>query len=214
VNHTARAHELQEIDGRYNHTPLFCLARSIFGRYDEGKHSTPPRDSFVKQNFVPQLVAISDGVNIALDKPIVLLGRHQECDVQIPSRKISRRHCLLAQVNDHLVVRDLGSTNGIRINGIKVVEGNLQPHDELTIGNVRYRLQWGEETEATMREAEEHGIQVMPRGKMMASAVDESCDDPMPLPDAVLSKDALLGKPKPLEIPDSVQLIPMKAEKI
>ena len=99
----------------------------------------------MKQIFIPQLIAISEGVNIALDKPIVLLGRHQECDVQIPSRKISRRHCLLAQVNDHLVVRDLGSTNGIRINGIKVVEGNLQPKDELTIGSMRYRLQWDEQ---------------------------------------------------------------------
>src|SRR5438876_5820132 len=90
----------------------------------------------------PQLVAITEGPNIPLDKPIVLIGRHQECDIQIPSRKISRRHCCVALVNDHLVVRDLGSTNGIRINGIKVVEGNLQVNDELTIGNMRYQVSW------------------------------------------------------------------------
>src|ERR1035438_4865192 len=98
----------------------------------------------------PQLVAITDGPNIPLDKPIVLIGRHQECDIQIPSRKISRRHCCIAQVADHLVIRDLGSTKRIRINGIKVVEGNLQPNDELTIGNMRYQVKWGGESERTL----------------------------------------------------------------
>ena len=88
----------------------------------------------------PQLVALTEGPNITLDKPIVLIGRHQECDVQIPSRKISRRHCCLAQVNDHLVVRDLCSTNGVRINGVRVLEGNLNAGDELTIGNFRFQV--------------------------------------------------------------------------
>jgi predicted component of type VI protein secretion system len=90
----------------------------------------------------PQLVAVTDGPNIPLDKPIVLIGRHQECDIQIPSRKISRRHCCVAQVYNYLVVRDLGSTNGVRINGSRTLEGKLQPGDELTIGNLTYRVQW------------------------------------------------------------------------
>ena len=55
----------------------------------------------------PQLVALTDGPSIMLDKPILLVGRHQECDIQIQSRKISRRHCCIAQVDDYLVVRDL-----------------------------------------------------------------------------------------------------------
>src|SRR5437667_11937900 len=83
----------------------------------------------------PQLVALTEGPNILLDKPILLLGRHQECDIQLASRKISRRHCCIAQVNNYLIVRDLCSTNGIRINGVRVTEGNLKPGDELTIGN-------------------------------------------------------------------------------
>src|SRR5947209_757474 len=89
-----------------------------------------------------QLVAVSEGPNILLDKPILLVGRHQECDVQIPSRKISRKHCCIAQVDDHLVVRDLFSTNGVKINGAKVPEGTLQHGDELTIGNMQYRVDW------------------------------------------------------------------------
>src|SRR4029079_17312766 len=89
-----------------------------------------------------QLVALTEGPNILLDKPILLLGRHPECDIQIESRKISRRHCCIAQVGDYLVIRDLGSTNGIRINGIRVLEGRLRGADEVTIGSNRYRVTW------------------------------------------------------------------------
>ncbi|VTS07460.1 FHA domain-containing protein [Tuwongella immobilis] len=89
-----------------------------------------------------QLLALSEGSNILLDKPILLLGRHPECDIQLNSRKVSRIHCCLAQVHDYLVVRDLGSTNGVRINGVRVVEGKVHAGDELTIGNFRYQVVW------------------------------------------------------------------------
>src|SRR5712664_3328013 len=89
-----------------------------------------------------QLLALSEGPSILLDKPILLFGRHPECDVQLHSRKVSRRHCCVAQVSDYLVVRDLGSTNGVRINDVRVTEGRLNAGDELTIGNHRYQVTW------------------------------------------------------------------------
>src|SRR5947209_11153840 len=89
-----------------------------------------------------QLLALTDGPSIVLDKPILLLGRHPECDIQIDSRKISRRHCCIALVHDYLVVRDLGSTNGVRINGARVLEGKLTDGDEVTIGTHRYQVDW------------------------------------------------------------------------
>ena len=89
-----------------------------------------------------QLVALTDGPSILLDKPILLVGRHPECDIQIQSRKVSRRHCCIAQVGEDLLVRDLGSTNGVRVNGVRVVEGRLKVGDELTIGNNRYQVRW------------------------------------------------------------------------
>src|ERR1700676_2405670 len=89
-----------------------------------------------------QLVALTEEPSILLDKPIMLFGRNPECDIQIDSRKISRRHCCIAQVNDYLVVRDLGSTNGVRINGLRVQEGRLTNGDELTIGTTRYQVAW------------------------------------------------------------------------
>jgi predicted component of type VI protein secretion system len=89
-----------------------------------------------------QLVSLNEGSNILLDKPILLIGRHPECDILIDSRKVSRRHCCIAQVGDYLVVRDLASTNGIRINGVRVLEGRLKANDELTIGGHSYRVSW------------------------------------------------------------------------
>jgi predicted component of type VI protein secretion system len=124
----------------------------------------------------PQLVAVTDGPNIPLDKPIVLIGRHQECDIQIPSRKISRRHCCVAQVYNYLVVRDLGSTNGVRINGTRALEGKLEPGDEVTIGNLTYRVQW-----------DDHMVAAGPPRVMMHrpnGAHLQSSDQPMALPES------------------------------
>lgn len=81
---------------------------------------------------------------IIVDRPIVLVGRHGECDVQIRSSKVSRKHCCLAEVDGdkglQLSVRDLDSTNGTRINGDIVSEGRLNEGDELTIGAFRFRV--------------------------------------------------------------------------
>jgi hypothetical protein len=90
------------------------------------------------------LLALNEGPPILLDKPILLLGRDLECDIRLDSRKISRRHCCIAQIGEHLAIRDLGSTNGVRVNGIRVLEGHLKAGDELTIGNFRYQVYWGD----------------------------------------------------------------------
>src|SRR5580704_7261875 len=130
-----------------------------------------------------QLLALSEGPNILLDKPILLVGRHPECDIQIDSRKISRRHCCIAQVSDYLVVRDLGSTNGVRVNGTRVVEGRLAPGDELTIGSHRYRVSW----ESMAPEAPPHRrIKDTLRAQQPGDVDDEeleSSDEPVPLPE-------------------------------
>jgi predicted component of type VI protein secretion system len=130
-----------------------------------------------------QLVALNDGPSILLDKPILLLGRHPECDIQIDSRKVSRRHCCIAQVSDYLVIRDLGSTNGIRINGVRVQEGRLAPGDELTIGNHRFRVTWESVAPSPPRAPGpfKDTLRSALPADQVADDVLESCDEPMPL---------------------------------
>src|SRR3954447_1744722 len=97
-----------------------------------------------------RLVALDEGSDIALDRSMVVVGRHPLCDVRLDSLRISRHHCCMTQDKDELVVRDLGSTNGIRINGERVERGRLRPGDELSIAHIRYRLENGVAQEMTL----------------------------------------------------------------
>ena len=88
------------------------------------------------------LIPVDKGRPIVLDKAVVFIGRHPECDVILKaSRKVSRKHCCLAQVESRIVIRDLGSMNGIRLNGRRVKkEATVKLGDEITIGDVTYVL--------------------------------------------------------------------------
>jgi predicted component of type VI protein secretion system len=130
------------------------------------------------------LVPLNEGRPITLDKGILVVGRHAECDIQILSPKISRLHCCIAQVGPYLIVRDLQSTNGIRVNGVRVVEGRLGAGDELTIGNHRYQVS-GDVAPLKHGPAPVEGGKPAARPKpRVPSAKDlESCDEPVPLPE-------------------------------
>ena len=90
-----------------------------------------------------QLVPMNAGTApaVVISRPVVLIGRHFECDVRIDSPQISRRHCCVAMAYDRLVIRDLGSRNGIRVNGQVVDEAKLKPGDEVAIAQFLYRLE-------------------------------------------------------------------------
>jgi FHA domain len=97
-----------------------------------------------------RLVALDEGSDISLDRSMVVVGRHPLCDVRLDSLRISRHHCCMTQVKDEVDVRDLGSTNGIRINGERVERGRLRSGDELSIAHIRYRLENGLAQEMTL----------------------------------------------------------------
>jgi predicted component of type VI protein secretion system len=78
---------------------------------------------------------------IVLQRPVVLIGRHLECDARIESAKVSRRHCCVAMAYDRVIVRDLGSRNGLRVNGRLIEEVRLQAGDELAIGPILFRFE-------------------------------------------------------------------------
>jgi WD40 repeat protein len=87
-----------------------------------------------------RLVSLDHGPDIVLDRPSLVVGRHPACDVCIDSLCVSRHHCRLTLEDGRVTVRDLGSTNGIRINGERVEAGSLQPGDGLAIAHFCYRL--------------------------------------------------------------------------
>ena len=87
---------------------------------------------------------------IVLHRPVLLIGRHLECDVRINSPKVSRRHCCLAMAYDRVLIRDLGSRNGVRVNGRPVEESRLYDGDELAIGPILFRLEAIDENPETI----------------------------------------------------------------
>jgi hypothetical protein len=109
--------------------------------FDRGRLSMPVR-----------LVTLDEGPDITLDRTIVVVGRHPACDTRLDSLRVSRHHCCMMQEGGEVVVRDLGSTNGIRINGQRVEIGRLRPGDELSIAHFRYRLEKGHGHEQTIAE--------------------------------------------------------------
>ena len=116
-----------------------------------------------------KLQSLGEASDIKLDKPIVLVGRNPECDVVLSSKKISRKHCVVAQVGQRVVVRDLGSTNGIRVNGQQLDEADLLAGDELVIGNLNFRLTMESSGPSEATHASDSRI--------------ESASNPIPLPE-------------------------------
>ncbi len=90
-----------------------------------------------------RLVPLTPGAApvVPIQRPVMLVGRHPECDVRLDSPKISRRHCCLALAYDRVLITDLGSRNGLRVNGVVVEQVQLFPGDEVAIGPFLYRLE-------------------------------------------------------------------------
>ena len=85
------------------------------------------------------LVPTEGGSPIVLDKPIMLIGRNQDCDISLQvSSKVSRRHCCIVQCGDRYVLRDLGSMNGVRVNSSRVIETDLHAGDEVAVADVAF----------------------------------------------------------------------------
>jgi pSer/pThr/pTyr-binding forkhead associated (FHA) protein len=90
---------------------------------------------------MPTLLALSVGPDISLDRDVLTVGRHPECDIRLGSLRVSRRHCIITTDRGDVVVRDLGSTNGTWINGRRVAAAQIRPGDEVLIADVRYLME-------------------------------------------------------------------------
>jgi len=80
-------------------------------------------------------LVLPDGSRVALGDGPVTLGRLPECDVVLNDPNVSRRHAEFRRTTGGVVVTDLGSTNGTRVNGAPVREQQLVSGDEVTVGS-------------------------------------------------------------------------------
>jgi pSer/pThr/pTyr-binding forkhead associated (FHA) protein len=87
-----------------------------------------------------QLLPIDGGSPIEIAKDLTLVGRKEDCDVRLDHKSVSKMHCVIVKTDGLLLLRDLGSTNGTRVNGQRVRRAALLPNDQLTIANFKFRI--------------------------------------------------------------------------
>ena len=89
-----------------------------------------------------QLVPVGGGDTIPLLRTRLTLGRRESCDVCLRFPNVSGQHCEL-QFNDGVWhIRDLNSTNGVKVNGDRTLRRPLRPGDEIDIAKHKYIIQY------------------------------------------------------------------------
>ena len=89
-----------------------------------------------------ELVPIGGGDAIPLVSAVMTIGRRPSCDIQLNFQNISGTHCELALKNGVWHLRDLGSTNGVKVNGERTLRRPLRPGDEIAVANHKYTIQY------------------------------------------------------------------------
>jgi adenylate cyclase len=89
-----------------------------------------------------ELIPSGGGDSIPLIRDRLTIGRRESCDICLRFPNISGQHCELSYQDGYWTVRDLGSTNGIRVNGEPVRHKALSPGDEISIANRTYTIEY------------------------------------------------------------------------
>lgn len=111
-----------------------------------------------------ELVPIGGGDPVPLVRTPMKIGRRDSCDICLRFPNISGEHSELSFADGYWMVTDMGSTNGTKVNGVRVQKKLVRPGDEIGFANRRFRIQYQVPGEATSRHVvveEEVGSDVM-----------------------------------------------------
>jgi hypothetical protein len=127
----------------------FGIQAQLLGQ-PEGDAEPPPADYGHTMVYTPDRAApvpldgpgpprgtgmlLYDGKRTVLAGERTTIGRSRECDVVIDDPNVSRKHAEVRKTIEGWMVVDLGSTNGVKVNGRRVREAVLSPGDEITMG--------------------------------------------------------------------------------
>lgn len=89
-----------------------------------------------------ELVPVGGGDTIPLIRDVLTVGRRESCDICLRFPNVSGQHCELTFHNGYWSIRDLGSTNGIKVNGERVPRKVLRPGDEIRIAKRSFKIQY------------------------------------------------------------------------
>lgn len=72
-----------------------------------------------------------------IDKPAFTIGRSPKSDVQLLAKSVSRNHAHILKEGDRLLLEDLGSSNGTKLNGVRINRAYLNDGDIIEIGEIK-----------------------------------------------------------------------------
>ena len=102
-----------------------------------------------------ELVPTGGGDPIPLLKQRLVIGRRPICDISLQYQNISSQHCEMEMQNGYWHIQDLGSSNGIKINGERCESKFLFPGDIISIAKHKYELIYEPDPDALPPEEED-----------------------------------------------------------
>lgn len=90
-----------------------------------------------------RLIPADGSAEVELTRDMVLVGRGENCNVRVDHKSVSKLHAVLVITDGLVLLRDLGSTNGTRVNGTRVRRAALLPNDQVAFANFRFTLAFG-----------------------------------------------------------------------
>jgi len=92
----------------------------------------------------------------------MVLGRHTEADVRLPQPDVSRRHCQFIFVDNAWHIEDLGSLNGVFVNGQRIQQAMLHEADIIGIGGFVFQVQFNHISNSSPATGPETSVLPMP----------------------------------------------------
>jgi serine/threonine-protein kinase len=123
-----------------------CLNKRPEERYASARELAETLRRFVQPVAPPGLalpvclLSIPAGERIVLAKETTVIGRADECDLVLRRPDVSRRHCRIVRLADQVIVEDLGSSQGTRINSVAVLRGVVKYGDRVEVAGQVFQV--------------------------------------------------------------------------
>lgn len=89
-----------------------------------------------------ELVPVGGGDPIPMLRSQLLVGRRDSCDISLQFPNVSSQHCELELIDGYWLAKDLGSSNGTKINGVRIKKSWVLPGDEITFAKHRFKIDY------------------------------------------------------------------------
>jgi Protein of unknown function (DUF3662)/FHA domain len=109
--------------GDFGHTMVYSPDRAA-----------PRREPAPSEEAARKALLVGEGRRTVLSGSKLVLGRSRDCDIVLSDPNVSRRHAELRRDDGRWSIVDLGSTNGIKVNGRRVSDATLREGDRVTLG--------------------------------------------------------------------------------